>query len=72
MDITSAAAAAAEVGGILGEAMLKKRGRSAGRAALRGLGCLEEVTGTATACVGVHVDVWVRLHELEGWHFDGC
>jgi len=64
VDVSRATASAGELGGRLGNAILKERGGAAGRGAAGGLGSLEGVSGTASARVGVLARVWVRLGDL--------
>ena len=65
VNVSSSSSAAAEVGGVLWEAIGEQRGWSASCAAIGSLRCLESVSCSSSACVGVLGDVWVRLDNLE-------
>jgi len=71
VDVACSSSAAAEHGSALWETVLEQRGRSASSTTVGGLGCLEIVASSTSACMDVGVNAWVRLNELEvGWHLE--
>jgi hypothetical protein len=71
VDVACSSAAAAELGGALGETVLEVRSRAASSGAVGGLGGLEVIASSTSTCVCVAVHAWVRLNNLEvGWHFE--
>lgn len=71
VDVASAAAAAAEAGGCLGQAVLEVRGGTGGRAWVGGLGGLEGVAGAAAAGVDVVAGCGVGFGDGVGGHWGG-
>lgn len=70
MDVACSSSSGRELGAGLRNLATEEVGWAMGVECIRGLWGLEGVACSSSACVGVGTNVWVRLGDLVGRHFD--